>query len=475
MSTHDHDELLHEHGAAHDGAGNRHGSHDLDDHAVGEHAHGRSAFDDEPDDPLEVHDRGDPGFDNSGGEAVMREAASTGFGEASHMGEAVTDAKPGKGKKAKTSSGKSSRLGFNIAVGAFGVLVVGLVVFKLGLVQKYLKKDQPVLASTAPAPQAAAGKISSSSSAAGGLVASSRPGAGVDLMSGASGSSSGPAVPAVSTASAAQSAVASAGLVSDSPSASSPSAPSTVTSSGVVSAAPAAGKPALVADTPAVAAAPVKTDMVSLETPPATAVPAAPAPAVAPAVVATAAPSANAASSAGSTSATAGSAKHARGHRQQAAPAAAVAAVASAPAVAETAPVAVAKPTVVPTEVVSAAPGAHRAPRPTAQAASSSVARASHTRGAPPPQGAVAHRRAPQPMITEERDPRDREVDSVADWKLQGTWPPVGQGQRAWLVNRDGRLITVAIGDTVAGARVTGIERYGRYVRTTAGNITPGN
>lgn len=71
-------------------------------------------------------------------------------------------------------------------------------------------------------------------------------------------------------------------------------------------------------------------------------------------------------------------------------------------------------------------------------------------------------------MITE-----GREDNEVASWKLQGTWPNFGPGQRAWIRNSDGKLLTVAVGDHIGGARVVSIERYGRAVRTTGGDITP--
>ena len=73
--------------------------------------------------------------------------------------------------------------------------------------------------------------------------------------------------------------------------------------------------------------------------------------------------------------------------------------------------------------------------------------------------------------VGQDSTPESREV--LAGWKLRGTWPNHGPSQLAWIADEQGRLTTVSVGATVAGARVLSIGKRGEVVQTTAGQIIP--
>ena len=84
-----------------------------------------------------------------------------------------------------------------------------------------------------------------------------------------------------------------------------------------------------------------------------------------------------------------------------------------------------------------------------------------------PPQPSGKARRA----VEKDSTPESKEV--LAGWKLRGTWPNHGPSQLAWVADEQGRLTTVSVGATVAGARVLSIGKRGEVVQTSAGLILP--
>lgn len=84
-----------------------------------------------------------------------------------------------------------------------------------------------------------------------------------------------------------------------------------------------------------------------------------------------------------------------------------------------------------------------------------------------PPKASGKGRRAAEKDST----PESKEV--LAGWKLRGTWPNHGPSQLAWVADEQGRLTTVSVGATVAGARVLSIGKRGEVVQTSAGLILP--
>ncbi|TAL65704.1 MAG: hypothetical protein EPN79_11020 [Burkholderiaceae bacterium] len=63
----------------------------------------------------------------------------------------------------------------------------------------------------------------------------------------------------------------------------------------------------------------------------------------------------------------------------------------------------------------------------------------------------------------------------LVGWTLKATWPTHGPDQRAWIVDKEGRVMTVAVGSQVSGAKVLAIGQGGEKVVTTAGVILPPN
>ncbi|CAN7362130.1 hypothetical protein [Variovorax sp. LjRoot178] len=84
-----------------------------------------------------------------------------------------------------------------------------------------------------------------------------------------------------------------------------------------------------------------------------------------------------------------------------------------------------------------------------------------------PPKASSKGRRA----VEKDSTPDSKEV--LAGWKLRGTWPNHGPSQLAWVADEQGRLTTVSVGATVAGARVLSIGKRGEVVQTSAGLILP--
>jgi hypothetical protein len=84
-----------------------------------------------------------------------------------------------------------------------------------------------------------------------------------------------------------------------------------------------------------------------------------------------------------------------------------------------------------------------------------------------PPKASGKARRA----VEKDSTPESKEV--LAGWKLRGTWPNHGPSQLAWVADEQGRLTTVSVGATVAGARVLSIGKRGEVVQTSAGLILP--
>lgn len=84
-----------------------------------------------------------------------------------------------------------------------------------------------------------------------------------------------------------------------------------------------------------------------------------------------------------------------------------------------------------------------------------------------PPKSSGKGRRA----VEKDSTPESKEV--LAGWKLRGTWPNHGPSQLAWIADEQGRLTTVSVGATVAGARVLSIGQRGEVVQTSAGLILP--
>lgn len=72
-----------------------------------------------------------------------------------------------------------------------------------------------------------------------------------------------------------------------------------------------------------------------------------------------------------------------------------------------------------------------------------------------------------------EKDSTPEAKEVLAGWKLRGTWPNHGPSQLAWVADEQGRLTTVSVGATVAGARVLSIGKRGEVVQTSAGLILP--
>lgn len=73
--------------------------------------------------------------------------------------------------------------------------------------------------------------------------------------------------------------------------------------------------------------------------------------------------------------------------------------------------------------------------------------------------------------VEKDSTPESKEV--LAGWRLRGTWPNHGPSQLAWVADEQGRLTTVSVGTTVAGARVLSIGNRGELVQTSAGLILP--
>lgn len=109
-------------------------------------------------------------------------------------------------------------------------------------------------------------------------------------------------------------------------------------------------------------------------------------------------------------------------------------------------------------------PGNASAPRVVADK-STRIVRLADARKAPKVSG--KGRRA----VEKDSTPESKEV--MAGWKLRGTWPNHGPSQLAWVADEQGRLTTVSVGATVAGARVLAIGKRGEVVQTTAGQILP--
>ena len=177
-----------------------------------------------------------------------------------------------------------------------------------------------------------------------------------------------------------------------------------------------------------------------------------------------------------------------------AAPAMPVAAVAPAAATAPVTPTKVAEapatPAVVEKPVVAAAPAAkpepkvtepkaatapESAPRKAVKTAKSqpSTARvvAKQAKASKPVVVAKASKPSKSKRIEKDATPDGKEV--LAGWKLRGTWPSQGPNQLAWIADEQGRLITVAVGQRISGARVLSIGKRGEVVQTTAGQILP--
>jgi hypothetical protein len=74
---------------------------------------------------------------------------------------------------------------------------------------------------------------------------------------------------------------------------------------------------------------------------------------------------------------------------------------------------------------------------------------------------------------TTEKDSTPESKEVLAGWRLRGTWPNHGPSQLAWVADEQGRLTTVSVGATVAGARVLSIGKRGEVVQTSAGLILP--
>jgi hypothetical protein len=72
-----------------------------------------------------------------------------------------------------------------------------------------------------------------------------------------------------------------------------------------------------------------------------------------------------------------------------------------------------------------------------------------------------------------DRDATPESKEVLAGWKLRGTWPSHGQSQLAWIADESGRLTTVSVGAVVSGAKVLSIGKRGEVVQTTAGQILP--
>ncbi|CAN7784756.1 hypothetical protein LJR175_008430 [Variovorax sp. LjRoot175] len=355
-----------------------------------------------------VHDADEPGFDN-------REARDT----LSESLDDPIDVDPKEGLEGESAPTKKSSMPFYGAVGAFAVVALGLLGYKLGLIGGPARKPiEPTVASAmAETPQ----KTDSLMGAAGAST-----GASPDLLR-------GDAKPRSDFD-------AEADLLSGKGPASA-SAPTASVGPVVAVSEPAKASP-LVEPVVQVAAAPA---------PALAPVPAAPAVVEKQAPGASRVEDAKAKAEAVAAAAAAAAAAPARPPRTEPSEAAAVAAKA--------APSKAARPT--------QTAAARKAVPATKVAAPRSVA-------ARPVRIAEVRKPSKGKRVSQvDKDPTPESTEVLAGWKLRGTWPTHGPSQLAWIADENGRLATVSVGTRVSGARVVSIGKRGELVQTTAGQILP--